>query len=231
MMDWRTVLFGWPPREKPAAKDAPAQTDGVPSPTAGNGGEDAAYAHVPEAELRSSQQHRWLFDDGVLHWNQHRHEKDFAPKFSGVNFLKEAAKTRLWGRPADIIGDERVVLTGIDWSFADLQGATLSRADLRHARLIGANLRNANLTGALLNAADLTGCDLRGATLDDAQFARANLTRANMSGASMKGANFAWADLTHAIAGAKNLAGANVFGAIRDGVGGHAGPRPKAAAE
>ena len=229
-MDWRTVLFGWPPREKPAPKDAPAE-DAATTPTAGNGGEDAVYAHVPEAELRASQQHRWLFDDGVLHWNQHRHEKDFAPKFAGMNFVKEAAKTRLWGRPADIAGEERVVLTGIDWSFADLQGATLTRADLRHARLVGANLRNANLTGALLNAADLTGCDLRGATLDDAQFARANLARANLSGASMKGTNFAWADLTHAVVGAKNAAGANFFGAIREGLGGHAKPHPKAAAE
>ncbi len=228
-MDWRTILFGWPPRDKPAPKDAAA--DDAVAPTTIAGGEDTVYAHVPDTELRGSQQHSWLFDDGVLHWNQHRHEKGFAPKFAGVNFVKEAAKTRLWGRPADIVGDERVILTGVDWKFADLQGATLTRADLRHARLTGANLRNANLAGALLNAADLTDCDLRGANLDGAQFARASLARANLSGASMKGTNFAWANLTHACVGAKNLAEANLFGAIREGVVGEVHPRPQTAAE
>ncbi|MEQ1866546.1 MAG: pentapeptide repeat-containing protein [Alphaproteobacteria bacterium] len=229
-MDWRTVLFGWPPRDKPAPEQAPDE-GAVATPSGGNGGEDSVYTHVPAGELRASQQHSWLFDDGVLHWNLHRQEKKFAAKLAGVNFLKEAAKTRLWGRPADIIGDERVVLTGIDLEFADLQGATLTRADLRSARLKGANLRNANLIGALLNEADLTDCDLRSATLDGAQFARANLARANMSGASMKDTNFAWANLTHAVIGAKNLAGANVFGAIREGLAGEVNPRPQTAAE
>jgi uncharacterized protein YjbI with pentapeptide repeats len=229
-MDWRTVLFGWPPRSKPTSSDAPATdapADDAASPASG---EENVYAKIPETELRASQQHRWLFDDGVLHWNQHRRDKNFTPKFAGLNFVKESAKTRLWGRPADIVGDERVVLTGIDWAFADLQGATLARADLRNARLVAADLRNANLAGALLNGADLTDCDLRGANLDGAQFARAQLARANMSGASMKGANFAWSNLTHAVVGAKNLAEANVFGAIRDGLAVelHA-PRPQAA--
>lgn len=225
-MDWLNA-FSWS-RKKSTPKDDTA--DGTAIPTGGEG-EEAVYAHAPEAELRGSQQHRWLFDDGVLHWNQHRHEKDFVPKFAGVNFVREAAKTRLWGCPADIVGDERVVLAGIDWKFADLQGATLTRADLRYARLAGANLRNANLTGALLNAADLTDCDLRGATLDAAQFARATLAHANLSGASMKGTNFAWANLTHATIGAKNLVDANLFGAIREGLVGDIHPHPQAAAE
>jgi hypothetical protein len=223
-MDWRSVLFGWPPRVKPAPKKEEEQgaaqaepaTDVVSPPS-----EEAVYAHMPEAEAGSAQQHRWLFDEGVLHWNQRRHESDFLPKFAGINFVKEAPKTRLWGRPADIIGDERVLLGGVDWSFADLQGATLARADLRNARLVGANLRNANLAGALLNGADLTDCDLRGANLDGAQLARTTLVHANMTGASTKDANFAWADLTHASIGARALQEANLFGAVR-----HAAPKP-----
>jgi uncharacterized protein YjbI with pentapeptide repeats len=220
-MDWRSFLFGWPARSKPAVDDA------ADSPSAGNGGE-AVHVHVPEGELRSSQQHKWLFDEGVHRWNLHRKETEFKPNFAGLNFLKETAKTRLWGRPADIIGEERVVLTDIDLSYADLQGCTLTRADLRHAKLNGADLRNANLAGALLNNADLTDCDLRGATLDGAQFARAKLTHANMSGAGMKGANFAWADMSHAIVGARNLQEANVFGAIRDTIRREAKPESKA---
>ena len=230
-MDW-LKFFRLAPAKSAAAQDAPA-ADAPAAPSAGAtpAPEEAVYAHMPEVELRASQQHRWLFDDGVVHWNQHRHDKNFIPKFAGLNFVKEAAKTRLWGRPADIVGDERVVLTGINWDFADLQGATLSRADLRAASLRGADLRNANLAGALLNGADLTDADLRGANLDGTQFARAQLARANLSGTSMKGTNLAWANLTHAVVGAKNLQDANLFGAVREGVVAEIHPRPQAAAE
>lgn len=207
-MNWRQILFG----SGGAAKAPPAEA----SPSVGNGTEEV-YVHAPAAELRSSQQHKWLFDDGVVHWNQHRREKEFKPNFSGLNFVKEAAKTRLYGRPADIIGEERVMLAGIDLANGEMQGCTLAKADLRNARLAGADLRNANLAGALMNGADLRDADLRGANLDGAQFARAKLAHANLAGASCKGANFAWADLTHASVGARNLAEANLFGAVRDG--------------
>ena len=222
-MDWRSVLFGSSRTKTAAQADAEG---GVPS--AGDGGE-AVYAHMPETELRSSEQHRFLFDDGVLRWNQHRHDKDFRPIFAGINFVKESAKTRLWGRPIDIVGDERVVLTGVDLRYADLQGCTLTKADLRNAKLVGADLRKANLAGALLNGADLTDCDLRGAVLDGAHFARCKLRHANLSGASLKGANFAWADLTHAIVGVRNLQEANVFGCVRDTIRSEEGPRLKLA--
>ena len=210
-MDWRTFFFGSPRNADDAKPAEPI------APAAGNGGE-TVYANAPETELSSSKQHRWLFDEGVMHWNQHRHDAPFKPNFSGINFVKEAAKTRLWGRPADIIGDERVVLTGADLSHADLQGCTLAKADLRNARLQGADLRRANLAGALLNGADLTACDLRGANLDNAQLAHCRMAHANLSGASLKNANFAWADLSHAIVGARNLMEANVFGAVRNAI-------------
>lgn len=211
-MNWRQILFGNGGAAKPAAPPA----DSV-SPSGGNGVEEI-YAHAPETELRSSQQHKFLFDDGVPHWNRHRHEKPFKPNFAGLNFVKEAGKTRLFGRPVDLVGDERVMLAGIDLSYADLQGCTLTKADLRNANFAGANLRNANLAGALLNGADLRDADLRGANLDGAQFARARLMHANLGGASCKNTNFAWADMRHVIAGAKNFAEANLFGAVRDGV-------------
>ncbi|MCE9523256.1 MAG: pentapeptide repeat-containing protein [Alphaproteobacteria bacterium] len=216
-MDWRSVLFGWPARDKREAKDQPDASQMENSPSGGNGGE-AVHAHVPETELRSSQQHKWLFEEGVLRWNQHRHDKEFKPNFAGLNFVKEAAKTRLWGCPIDLTGEERVVLTGIDLSYADLQGCILTKADLRNAKLIGADLRKVNFAGALLNGADLTDCDLRGATLDAAQFARCKLAHANLAGASLKGVNFAWADLSHAIVGVRHLQDANVFGCVRDSI-------------
>jgi len=210
-MDWRSVLFGWPARKPPEKK---AAADDAPASPADSG--ETVYAHAPDGEMSSSKQHHWLFAEGVLHWNQHRRDESFRPNFAGINFVKETAKTRLWGRPVDLAGEERVVLTGVDFSYADLQGCILAKADLRNAKLVGADLRKANLAGALLNGVDLTDCDLRGATLDGAQFARAKLAHANMAGASLKEANFAWADLSHAVVGARNLQEANVFGAIRD---------------
>jgi hypothetical protein len=40
--------------------------------------------HVPE--VTSLAQHRkWLFDEGVLRWNQHRRDR-FKPNFAGLNF-------------------------------------------------------------------------------------------------------------------------------------------------
>lgn len=210
MWNWREILFG-------TKQPTPTPEAEAVSPSGGNGAGEDVYAHAPESELRSSEQHAFLFDDGVLHWNQHRHAKSFKPNFAGLNFVREAAKTRLFGRPADLAGDERVMLAGVDWSHADLQGCILTKADLRHAKLIGADLRKANLTGALLMNADLTDCDLRGAVLDGAQFARARLVNANLAGATCAAANFAWADLTNAALGARNLAEANLFGAVRDG--------------
>jgi len=213
-MNWRDMIFGERSQEAPAAPQVEPM-----SPSGGNGGgAEDIYAHAPEKELRSSEQHSRLFDQGVAHWNQHRSATPFKANFAGLNFVKEASKTRLYGRPADIIGEERVTLAGVDWHEADLQGCTLSKADLRGAKLAGANLRNANLSGALLNGADLTDADLRGANLEGAQLARAKLAHANLSGASLKNANLAWTDLTYTIVGAKNLREANTFGVVYAGM-------------
>lgn len=216
-MNWREMLFG---ERRPAAAAQP-HVEPV-SPSGGNGGGAASaeevYAHPPEKPVRSSQQHVWLFDEGVGHWNRRRHEEPFKANFAGLNFVKEAAKTRLFGRSADIIGEERVTLAGIDWHEADLQGCTLTKADLRGANLRGADLRNANLAGALLNGADLTDADMRGANLDGTELARAKLAHANLSGASLKNANLAWTDLTHTIVGAKNLRDAHTFGVVYAGM-------------
>ncbi len=213
-MSWGSALYGWLFGQKPnstLSAQREAADPSVPQPV------EDLYAHAPEIGIGHSQQHRWLFDEGVLHWNQHRSENDFKPVFPGLNFVKEAAKSRLWGRPADLVGEERVILGGVNWRFADLQGCILARADLRRAQLQGANLRSANLSGANLSGADLTDSDMRGAILDGAIFARATLVNTNLSGASMKGANFAWADMRHTIVGARNLQEANVFGALREG--------------
>lgn len=214
-MSWVQNFYAWlfgrrpePKRDTAAAPELAPQESARPI-------EETLYVHTPEDVVGHAKQHQWLFDDGVLHWNQRRLETEFKPHFAGVNFVKEGAKSRLWGRPGDLVGDERAILYGIDLRFANLQGCIMNRVDLRNAKLQGANLRNANLTSANLTGADLTDCDLRGATLDGAIVARARLVNANLSGASLKGTNFAWSDVTHMMAGQRNLQDANMFGVMR----------------
>jgi len=194
------------PHERPEPR---ATVEHRPAP------EESLYAHAPDSTISQGKQHHWLFNDGVLHWNQRRKETEFRPDFSGFNFVKQSQRSRLWGCPADLVGDERIVLAGIDLRFADLQGCTLARADLRGAHLQGANLRNANLANANLEHADLTDCDLRNAVLDGADLSRTRLVNANLTGASLKGANLAWADITQMSAQDRNLKDANLFGAVR----------------
>jgi hypothetical protein len=177
--------------------------------------EDTLYADAPENTVGQRKQHHWLFDEGVLHWNQHRRDNDFKPDFGGTNFPHDAAKSRLWGCPPDLVGGERVVLSGIDLRYADLKGAVLARADLRHAKLQGADLRDADLSSSNLESADLTDCDLRGAKLDGAVLVRARLVNANLTGASLKNTNFAWADVSHMQASFKGVEQANLFGVVR----------------
>lgn len=204
--------FGRKAGEHAAAASAAvdAAHPGVPAPE-----EDTLYAEAPETKVGQNRQHHWLFDEGVLHWNQHRRDNNFKPEFGKTDFVKEASTSRLWGCPADLIGSERVVLSGIDLRFANLKGANLSRADLRHAKLQGADLRDANLSSCNLESADLTDCDLRGANLDGAVLVRTRLVNANLTGASLKDTNFAWADISHMQACFKAVSTANLFGVVR----------------
>ena len=75
-----------------------------------------------------------------------------------------------------------VVLTRVDLSGANLEGANLAGAKLNLADLSGANLKNANLQGAKLGGADLAGADLRGANLTGAVLEGAYLKDAQLDG-------------------------------------------------
>jgi uncharacterized protein YjbI with pentapeptide repeats len=73
-------------------------------------------------------------------------------------------------------------LSGVDFSFADmqrvqLQGAKLQGAHFNHALMQAARLSHADLTGAELVESDLDGASLEGAALY-----RSNLTRASLRG-------------------------------------------------
>ena len=74
----------------------------------------------------------------------------------------------------------------INFTGANLSGATLTGADLSGATLTGANLSWATLTDANLRRATLTGANLRRATLTDADLSGATLTDADLSGADLR---------------------------------------------
>ena len=92
-------------------------------------------------------------------------------------------------------------LSGLDFKWADLDGADLSNVDLT-----GANLRWANLMDTNLSNTNLTGADLRWATLMDV-----NLSHADLRGAIVDGTIQVEADLTGA-----NVTGVNLRSAYLD---------------
>ena len=221
-MEWITTFLGWifswfwgrrRAAPAPAAAVPPENGDsieGAPAPVA----EEKLYEHAPEKGVSRGLQHHWLIDEGVLHWNQRRKDEAFRPDFAGYDFVAQGKQTRLWGQPADLDGGPRLILSGVDLSFARLSKAVLAGADLRRAHLQGADLRGANLAGAILEGADLADCDLREAVLEGADLSRTRLVNANLAGAKLAGANLAWADITH-MAGDAALQGANMFGVRR----------------
>ena len=108
------------------------------------------------------------------------------------------------------------LLSRVDLSFTNLEGANLRRADLRGANLQGADLEGADLwradlEGADLRGANLEGADLRRANLEGADLRRADLWRADLWRADLEGANLEGADLWRA-----DLEGANIKYTILD---------------
>jgi uncharacterized protein YjbI with pentapeptide repeats len=90
---------------------------------------------------------------------------------------------------------------GMNWSYIDLTGATLTAIPQTLSGLVaqstlfpsylpfaGIVLQNVNFTGAQLFYADLTAADLGFATLDGALLMGAKLSKANLSGATLRGA-------------------------------------------
>jgi uncharacterized protein YjbI with pentapeptide repeats len=102
-------------------------------------------------------------------------------------------------------------LPKVDFTGAQLQGASLILAQLQGARLDGAHLEDANLGGAKLQGAFLFDAELQGALLNGAK----------RQGASLGGAHLEGAKLTAGLQGASfdraHLEGASLFGAELQG--------------
>ena len=113
-------------------------------------------------------------------------------------------------------------LPRMDFSWADLRGASFLRARAQgtwfdHAELSGAVLDQASLQGASFYGARMLGASLDGAALQGGQLAAAQLKGAWLGGAVLDAASLASADLRGAILDGAQLRGANLFGARLQG--------------
>jgi uncharacterized protein YjbI with pentapeptide repeats len=147
--------------------------------------------------------------------------------------IDDPAKTS-WRRYVFVAGNrnlrgailDNAILTKVDFTGADLQGASLlsaqlQGASLRNAQLQGAQLGLAQLQGATLDfaklqGASLVGADLQGAALAYAQLKGAELGDIKLQGASLEGAQLQSASLLNA-----QLQGAWLLGAQLQGAGLH----------
>jgi uncharacterized protein YjbI with pentapeptide repeats len=89
-------------------------------------------------------------------------------------------------------------LPKVDFSFADLRGATLNSAQLQNSTLAGAQLQNAKLEDAQLQNASLEGAQLQGALLNNAHLQGALLDEAQLQGAELDGTQLQGASLISA---------------------------------
>ena len=134
-----------------------------------------------------------------------------------------AILTLLGRRRVDYERDEETldlrgaILTGLNLSRGQFDGALFDGATLENTNLMDAHLRRASfvaadLQGAYMRRADLTDADLSAADLRDSTFRDASLVRANLFGAKMEGTSLIGSDLR----GARNAAKNQIAAALAD---------------
>jgi uncharacterized protein YjbI with pentapeptide repeats len=109
----------------------------------------------------------------------------------------------------------REMLSGFNFSNADLNGANFSGANLSHTRFNRSNLSGSNLICANLNDADLSDADLSGSNLNNADLSDANLSGANLNGtildhSKLVGTNLIMAKLSRALLRSVDLSKADL---------------------
>jgi hypothetical protein len=90
------------------------------------------------------------------------------------------------------------VMPRVDFTRAQLQGASLVQADLQSVSLDGAQLQGAKLDGARLQGASLESVNLQAASLNGAQLQGANLDFVDLRGAAVDGAHLQGSSLESA---------------------------------
>ena len=125
---------------------------------------------------------QWLLE-GVDAWNERRIDTPFTPDLSDVDITLEFEKDGQYvtyveiGEGEFLTHLERIQLSGVNFTGADLSGACLDLANLS-----GAILKEATLVGTYLSDANLTKADLTNANVD-----KANLSDAELAGVALDG--------------------------------------------
>jgi uncharacterized protein YjbI with pentapeptide repeats len=110
------------------------------------------------------------------------------------------------------------VLAELGGPYSQMTGCVFRKADLRRAVLEESKLQNLNFTGANLSGATLSKCDFTGATLAGAKLVGADLTDAVLAGADLTKANLTDAVLVNADLTGATIDGANFTGTTLTGV-------------
>ena len=116
---------------------------------------------------------------------------DDPDKIRGRDFVFRIRGRDLNGAILDFANLSKVDFTGADLQGASLLSAQLQGASLRNAQLQGAQLGLAQLQGATLDFAKLQGASLVGADLQGAALAAAHLQGAHLGNTKLQGAS-AW---------------------------------------
>ena len=131
--------------------------------------------------------HLDLLSNGVEHWNKSRRSVPF-PDFSDADIYDCFCQNNMIDSDGNI-----PPLTGADFRYADLSGASL--CNMAHP-FRGLDLSEANFERANLRRAFLKGADLRRATFPRANLADADLRYANLADADLASATLVGADLS-----------------------------------
>lgn len=147
-----------------------------------------------------------LIKEGVLKWNEWRHENpEMKIDLSGTD-LSGLDLTNV-----NLIGAN---LISVNLEKTNLLIARLEKSKIISSNLLGTNLRGAFLVDANLNDSNLANVDLSAAHLTRAFLRKVNLTESNLKGANLIGTNLTRANLTRADLTGANLTGANLFKSV-----------------
>ena len=171
--------------------------------------EEVSLGHIPGGQLAG----RWLFYKWALTqqfagYQQPDHfEDDISENFPEE--IPQVCDLKAVFRLLDdyILGERN--FSGIDLSWASLQGVSLpginfvegilTGIDLRESSLQGGEFMDAIFEGANLSGADLSNANLEGANLAHADLSQTTLISANLKGVNLKGTNLSGALLQGAI--------------------------------
>lgn len=107
------------------------------------------------------------------------------------------------------------LLTGSDFSDANLSRVKFNSTDLSGSRFPSANLTQADLSYATLNQANMANANLEGANLNNAELRETDLSQANLRGANLESAVLDGAKLDQAIWSDGRICAAGSIGQCR----------------